>query len=722
MARFFLDLGGARILSLDDLKAHFDPQDALDRFRHDALQRWLAEQHLESELHAVEAIDAESDDETTIRELAAVFGVAGQAEKSLEELDKMLCGAASDEEMRKLFEGANGERNCNRLESLAESGHTAAQCQLAYLYLNGIGVPENKKKGYEWSLRAAEAGDAFEQWRVGSFLKTGNAVEQDLEKAFEWFLKSANQGNADAQVEVGKAFFSGDGVQKNDIKAKEWFAKAAEQDLPNGLFWHGLMLNNSKNENDLKKAVRAFERAAELGHADACDMLGNCYLNGDGVEENAAKAVEWFRKASERGSVEGKYDLGKCLFCGRGVKKDVVEAIKHLIPSSEGGNIPAKALLAHCYFLGKGVKIDNEKAFSLASEAAENGDPLGQRILGQCYYQGRGIEENLNEAIKWWKKAEKQGEPHAIGFLGILYLTGEGVPQDAEKGFRMLKNSAEGTGEAYFQHKVGACLENGWGVARNKNEAAMWYKLAADQRDEDTANTEPASQTNGFEVKTSCDTLPGASEQDSYKKAEELLRRGEMYRDGRDSQKDLSKARRCFEQAAEMANAKAMSALGILILESSEPDTATAIRWLEKAAERGDATGQCYFGMVSELGFGVAKDPEKAFRLYRSAAMQDHPRGQYLLSRCYSSGVGCSPNAELAMEWLQKAAENENPEAMNCLGELYRQGRGIAKDKQKAIYWSRKAYEKGVKEAGYRLSLLGEGPTKMFFRSLFGCR
>ena len=265
-------LDGVRILTLDDLRAHFKPLDALDRFRSGALQRWLAEQHLDDLLAKVEAIDEPSDD-AAIRALGTVFGLANHAEESLGTLDEALCNAESDEEIKGLFEGPDGERNLARLEKLANEGNVDAQMQLAMMYSEGLCVPKDDKKSFQWSLRAAEAGYEIAQYDVGMDLQNGEGTEQDYEKAFGWFLKAANHGDADAQVEVGKAYASGMGVTKNDKKAREWFTKAAAQDNPDGLYWYGLVLYSSTNEDDHKEAVRAFERAAGLGHAEACDKL-----------------------------------------------------------------------------------------------------------------------------------------------------------------------------------------------------------------------------------------------------------------------------------------------------------------------------------------------------------------------------------------------------------------------------------------------------------------
>ena len=50
---------------------------------------------------------------------------------------------------------------------------------------------------------------------------------------------------------------------------------------------------------DEAKAVELFQRAADLGNADAMVRLGECYDDGEGVEQDKSKAVEWYQRAAD---------------------------------------------------------------------------------------------------------------------------------------------------------------------------------------------------------------------------------------------------------------------------------------------------------------------------------------------------------------------------------------------------------------------------------------
>ena len=551
MARFFLMLDGVRILTLDDLKAHFKPLDALDRFRSGALQRWLAEQHLNDLLANVKAIGDNLSDDETIRLLGVVLGIEKKTEESLAELDEELCGDLTYEEMESLFAGDQGEKNIARLTELAKEGNEDAQLKLSFLFAHGIGVREDKTKAFHWCLRAAESGNAFAQTQIGEWYwyraypnGVGNQETQNnLHQAFSWFQKAAEQGDADGRYHLGRCFFYGDGVDEDKVKAVELFQLAADQGVPDAFDMLGQCYKGGYGiREDLKKAFALFQKAAELGsapgryhlgkcffygdgvnenndeaakwlqlaadnpsgvdeplgyEAGACYyLLGFCYKNGYGVDEDAETAVKWFRKAGELGDPDGMIDLAKSLFSGQGVTRNEEEAVQNLRNAVECGWPEAKALLAFCYYFGIGVDEDREKSFTLASEAVEEDEPMGQTILGICYMNGDGVEMDETKGIDLLRKAAKEDEPIATISLAMHCLMAEGP--DVDTGFKLLRIGVEEMQQNRMYDGVsfdglapesllGKCYQYGIGVAKDIRKAAKWYKIAADKGDENAA-------------------------------------------------------------------------------------------------------------------------------------------------------------------------------------------------------------------------------------------
>ena len=58
------------------------------------------------------------------------------------------------------------------------------------------------------------------------------------------------------------------------------------------------------------EAARWLRLAAEQGHADAQNYLGDRYWTGEGVPQDYAEAVHWYRLAAYQGVAEAQYFLG----------------------------------------------------------------------------------------------------------------------------------------------------------------------------------------------------------------------------------------------------------------------------------------------------------------------------------------------------------------------------------------------------------------------------
>jgi TPR repeat protein len=111
-----------------------------------------------------------------------------------------------------------------------------------------------------------------------------------------------------------------------------------------------------------------------------------------------------------------------------------------------------------------------------------------------------------------------------------------------------------------------------------------------------------------------------------------------------------------------------------------------AARLFSDAAESGDPEAQFYLGLISERGWGVTKDYQKARILYEKASRNAPPNSDAMtgLGRLFESGHGVTQDYETAREWYTKAADLGNADAMTNLGRLHEVGHGVAQDYQKA--------------------------------------
>lgn len=132
----------------------------------------------------------------------------------------------------------------------------------------------------------------------------------DYAAAFEAWRELAGKGDLAAMRNVGQLYRLGQGVERDPAEAARWF-----------------------------------ERAAELGLANAQANLGALYLAGDGVTQDSKRAALWFARAAHQGHVVSQYELALLFETGRGVDRnpDIAQAL--MKAAAEAGYGPARAYL-----------------------------------------------------------------------------------------------------------------------------------------------------------------------------------------------------------------------------------------------------------------------------------------------------------------------------------------------------------------------------------------
>ncbi len=75
---------------------------------------------------------------------------------------------------------------------LAEQGNANAQYNLGFMYINGLGIPQDYAEAAKWFRKAAEQGYAGAQYNLGLMYGNGEGVPQDYAKAHMWFNLAAS--------------------------------------------------------------------------------------------------------------------------------------------------------------------------------------------------------------------------------------------------------------------------------------------------------------------------------------------------------------------------------------------------------------------------------------------------------------------------------------------------------------------------------------------------
>jgi TPR repeat protein len=162
--------------------------------------------------------------------------------------------------------------------------------------------------------------------------------------AVEAFEQAADKGHAPSQYELGLILKTGRKPVEQDLpRARRLMQKAAEQGNPGALYEAAQMadrgLGGDKNCKDAEKWAR---KAAEKGSPEAAQLTGELNLKGCDGNKNPAEAARWLRKAADKGSRDAAFSLGVLYFNGDGVGKDTGEARRWLEAAATKGHPSAK--------------------------------------------------------------------------------------------------------------------------------------------------------------------------------------------------------------------------------------------------------------------------------------------------------------------------------------------------------------------------------------------
>lgn len=244
-------------------------------------------------------------------------------------------------------------------------------------------------------------------------------------------------------------------------------------------------------EGNFTRAAGFLRPAAESGDADAQALLGQLYLDGQGVERDLYEAGRWLRSAASNGSASGAYALATSIADGTLTPPGAdpadetartEEATRLYIAAANAGSVPGKVEAGLRYARGIGVAQDMLAASRWFREAAEAGSPNAQFNLGALHAAGAlsGGKPDYEAALPWFRKAAEQGHVDAQYNLGLAAAQGLGRPEDNTEAARWFEPAAK-AGLPDAQAALAYLLYQGEGVEKDVERAAALYAAAAEQ-------------------------------------------------------------------------------------------------------------------------------------------------------------------------------------------------------------------------------------------------
>ncbi|HEX9692832.1 MAG TPA: tetratricopeptide repeat protein [Gemmatimonadales bacterium] len=189
------------------------------------------------------------------------------------------------------------------------------------------------------------------------------------------------------------------------------------------------------------------------------------------------------------------------------------------------------------------------------------------------------------------------------------------------RSLRDLMTVAE-SGDTTAQVKVGLAYYYGYGVQSIPEEAARWFRRAAER-----------------------DCAAG----------QHML--GVQYRDGNGVDQDAGEAHRLLSAAAERGYPDAQYDFGLMLFEGTgvPQNYPEAFGWFTKAAAQGSPGGRTFVGIMLVNGLGVKQDLAAGRDALLDAAKRGSVMAQANLGALYANGVGVEQSNREALVWFYMA-------------------------------------------------------------------
>ncbi len=338
--------------------------------------------------------------------------------------------------------------------------------------------------------------------------------------------------------------------------------------------------------------------------------------------------------------------------------------------------------------------------------------------MGGSGVYAAGVPKDENEGLKWWKRAAEKGDAGVSVLLGQHFLR-----HDFDEGVKWLRLGAE-RNDATAQVFLGDCLLNRKEPFNESKDAVKWFRAAANKSAGGLTGTD--GQVFSANHNEAAKWYRKAAENDDGK-GQRML--GLCYNYGIGLPIDLAQASKWYREAADRYDIGAMILLADCFAKGvgMAQDNTEAVKWWSKAAEQvaaadekdfklfidawsfatkgDDPKSEAFLGDCYLSGKFVFQDSNESAKWYQKAADQGYAKAQYNLGIFYFKGIGVEENKAEAVKWYRKAADQGYADAQYNLASCYYGGNGVAINKTEAVKWHRKAADQGVAVSQLELGL-----------------
>lgn len=569
----------------------------------------------------------------------------------------------------------------------------------------------------------------------------------------------STQIQAQSHAEAWESYY-----KQDTAKAIEQFSDKADKDAKSAFITYLLEKENAKSDDDLKKAEKWLDKAANMGSPEALYTVAvNDYHNKNKLL-NGIQIIDRLQKAADAGLPQANLALGVLYTLSEYENlHDIDKGIQYVSKAHKQEYKFATLILGILNLSDlKEMGLDSEKAnfqqdakkgLSYLESILSEDFVWPAIILADVYENGaNGIDPNPQKAQEF----DDWISDNFFQIVGDLDITDpeEISPKqmltEKEKQSLLTKfNKQAKSGDATAARTLGNIYQKGKLTNIDKEKSHYYYKMAAELND-------PISIMALAEQSKSKEKLDYLEQAAKLNHVPALRELSEIYTNsfwsGVDIEEDEQLALEYMEKAAQAGDFQSQIDVANLYSKGEHTNFDKAKEWLkqsikehpkqasrgylklaelysnekfkqynqdkafhhlEKSLEAGDKTGQAAYLLANlyEEGVVVDADPEKALKLYELASSdQDnslvYDESMLAIANIYINGSGnIKKDAKKSIQILENLAKDDVIEAIYQLGDIYRTGNGVTQNHTKA-----KQYYKEIadysEEADIRLKLI----------------
>lgn len=316
----------------------------------------------------------------------------------------------------------------------------------------GQGCEQDYLKAERWFLKAPM--NMYALYNLGCIYSRGLGMSEDKEKGFACFEKASIKGNPYASYEAGRMIEGNEISGKTEYsstgyyeKAYEGFCVMEEKNHDDNLQYRlGQMCYSGKGieEKNVPLAIRYLKQSVKMQNKHAMFLLARIYLEQEDIE-NIPQALLWLEELALEGNLLASNIIAKEYKTGMHIERDLTKAIFYYKKSAEQNDSFAQYQLAKIYQM-LGDRLSYMEYLTLS---AENGNEYSQCVLGKEFLNEDSFD--IDKSLYWLKEAAHKNNQFAQYTLGKLFLFGKYVEQDKELAIQYLEASAI-QGNEYAQY------------------------------------------------------------------------------------------------------------------------------------------------------------------------------------------------------------------------------------------------------------------------------